>query len=72
MIETVEVTIKGKKYTYNKDTTLFEIAQDFKDDFKYPIILARVGNRLKELTTPVGEECEIEFLDFEKKACKKC
>ena len=64
MIETVEVIINNKKYTYNKDTTLFEIAQDFKDDFKYPIILAKVGNRLKELSSPVQEPCEIEFLDL--------
>ena len=64
MIETVEVIINNKKYNYDKDTTLFEIAQDFKDDFKYPIILARVGNRLKELTTPIEEPCTIEFLDL--------
>ena len=35
MIETVEVTINNKKYSYNKDTSLFEIAQDFKNDFKF-------------------------------------
>ena len=64
MIETVEVTINGKKYTYDKDTKLYEIAQDFKDDFKYPIVLARIGNRLRELSTPVGESCNIEFLDL--------
>ncbi len=64
MIETVEVTINNKKYTYDKDTKLYEIAQDFKDDFKYPIVLARVGNRLRELSTPVGESCNIEFLDL--------
>ena len=64
MIETVQVIINKKKYTYNKDTTLLEIAQDFKNNFKYPIILARVGNRLRELSNPVQEDCEIEFLDL--------
>ena len=64
MIETVEVTINNKKHSYNKDTSLFEIAQDFKNDFKYPIILAKVGNRLKELSSPVQESCNIEFLDL--------
>ncbi len=64
MIETVEVIINKKKYTYNKDTSLLEIAQDFKDKHKFPIILARVGNRLRELSNTVQEPCEIEFLDL--------
>ena len=64
MIETVQVIINKKKYTYNKDTTLLEIAQDFKNNFKYPIVLARVGNRLRELSNQVQEDCEIEFLDL--------
>ncbi len=64
MIETVEIKIGNKKYTYNKDTSLYEIAKDFKDDFKYPIILARVGNRLRELSATIQEPCEIEFLDL--------
>ena len=64
MIETIEVIINNKKHTYNKGTFLWEIAQEYKDDFKYPIILARVGNRLKELSSTVNESCTIEFLDL--------
>ena len=64
MIETVEVIINKKKYSYNKDTSLLEIAQDFQDKFEYPIVLARVGNRLKELSSTITEPCEIEFLDL--------
>lgn len=64
MIETVEVIINNKKHNYNKDTSLLEIAQDFQDQFEYPIILARVGNRLKELSSTITEPCEIEFLDL--------
>jgi len=64
MIETVEIIINKKKYTYNKDTTLLEISQDFKDQYRFPIILARVGNRLRELSNAVQEPCEIEFLDL--------
>ena len=64
MIETIEVIIDKKKYIYNKDITLYEIAKDFKNNFKYPIILARVGNRLRELSTQINEPCNIEFLDL--------
>ena len=64
MIETIEVTINNKKYTYNKDICLYEIAKDFQDKFNYPILLAKVENRLRELSTPIQEPCNIEFLDL--------
>ena len=64
MIETIEITINKKKYKYNKDISLYEIAKDFKDSFKYPIVLAKVGNRLRELSNTIQESCEIEFLDL--------
>ena len=64
MIETIEVIVNKKKHVYNKDTTLYEMAKDFQDEYKYPIILARVGNRLKELSATIQEPCEIEFLDL--------
>lgn len=64
MIETIEVTINNKKYSYNKDISLYEIAKDFKKQFKYPIVLGRVGNRLRELSYTIQEPCNIEFLDL--------
>ena len=64
MIETIEVIINNKKHTYNKGTFLWEIAQEYKEEFKYPIILARVGNRLKELSSTLNESCTVEFLDL--------
>lgn len=67
MIETIEVVINKKKYKYNTGISLFEIAKDFKDDFKYPIILAKIGNRLKELSNTLQESCEVEFLDLTSK-----
>ena len=64
MIETVEVTIKDKKYTYSKDITLQEIYMEHQVEFKYPIIIARVNNRLRELSSLIKEDSTIEFLDL--------
>ncbi len=64
MIEAVEVIINNRKKIYNKGITLEEIAQDYQDKFKYPILLARIDNRLKELSSTVEENCTIEFLDL--------
>ena len=51
MIETVDVTINDKKYKYSNDVTLLEIYKEHQTEFKYPIIHARVNNRLKELSS---------------------
>ena len=64
MIETIEVIINNKKYTYNKGVSLYEIAKDFKDQFQFPILLGREGNRLRELSYTLDESCNLEFLDL--------
>ena len=64
MIDTIEVTINGKLYNYTKDITLQEIYSEHQEGYKYPILLARVNNRLRELSYQLKENCEIEFLDL--------
>ena len=64
MIEPIEITINNKKYKYSKDITLQEIYMEHQGDFRYPIILAKVNNRLKELSAKVKEDSEVEFLDL--------
>ena len=71
MIETIEVTIKGKKYELTKGITLEEVANVAKDG-KYPILLARVNNRLKELTATLNEDATIEFLDLTTREGNRC
>ena len=64
MIESIEITINNKKYNYSKDITLQEIYMEHQGDFKYPIVLAKVNNRLKELSSSIKEDSEVEFLDL--------
>ena len=64
MIETIEVKIKGKKYQLSKGMTLEEIAKEFQKEYKYPVLLARVNNKLEELTKTVNEDATIEFYDL--------
>ena len=64
MIDTIEVTINGKLYNYTKDITLQEIYSEHQEGYKYPILLAKVNNRLRELSYQLKENCEIEFLDL--------
>ena len=64
MIDTIEVTINGKTYKYTKDITLQEIYAEYQEEHKYPILLARVDNRLRNLTYQLKENCNVEFLDL--------
>lgn len=64
MIETVEVEIKGKKYQLSKGMSLEEISKEFQKDYKYPILIARVNNKLEELTKTINDDSVIEFYDL--------
>ena len=72
MIETIEVEIRGKKYQLSKGVTLQEVASEFQKYYKYPILLAKVNNRLKELTEPISESGTIEFLDLTTREGNRC
>ncbi|MBQ3307943.1 MAG: nucleoside kinase [Bacilli bacterium] len=64
MIETIEVTIDGKKYTYNKGITVEEVLIEHGDKTKYPVIIARADNKLKELSDKLHHSCTLELLDL--------
>ena len=67
MIEIIEVTINEKKYKYSRGITLQEIFMEHQETHRYPIILARVNNRLRELSYKLEDNCEVEFLDLTSK-----
>ena len=64
MIDQIEITINNEKYKYSKGITLQEIYMEHQGDLKHPVILARVNNRLRELSTKIYEDVSIEFLDL--------
>ena len=67
MIESIEVTINDKKYNYSRGITLQEIFMEHQESHRYPIIIARVNNRLRELSYKLKDNCEVEFLDLTSK-----
>ena len=72
MIETVSVIVNGKTYKYSKGITLLEIANELEKDRKHPILLAKINNRFKELSTTVTEDSEIEFIDLTTREGNRC
>ena len=64
MNDKIEIKINGNTYKYSKGITLEEVLAEHQDDRKYPVIIARVNNRLRELSYQIKADSEVEFLDL--------
>lgn len=64
MNDNIILTINNKTYEYPREISLEEVSKEFTDSYKYPIILARVGNTLKEMGATLSKDATIEFLDL--------
>ena len=60
------IEVMGKKIDIEKEITLLEFSKQFQNSFKNEIILAKVNNRLKDLTDVLypKNNYKIEFLDI--------
>ena len=47
-----------------EDTTLYEVSKKIKDEFKYPIVGARLGEFLVGLNTKITSNERVEFYDL--------
>ena len=72
MIETIEVTINNANYKYSKGITLEEILREHIENYSKPILLAKVDNRLRELSTKIETNSKIEFLDLTSQEGNRC
>ena len=64
MEENINVLINGNEYTIKKGSSLKEISRLVQKDYRYPILVAKVNNSLKELTYEITKNKEIEFQDL--------
>lgn len=59
----VKVTVCGITKEYKDGITYREVSEDFRDNYKYDIILAKEGAKLIELNKTIKSDCEIDFVD---------
>lgn len=60
--KTVTATINGEKKTYACGTPLADIAKEYQDTQKHPIILMTVNGKLKELHKTLKKDAELTFV----------
>lgn len=64
MIGNIEVNIMGEKRSLASGITYYDLIGDYQANYKYPIILAEVGNIYKELNEYVSNGDVIQFADL--------
>lgn len=67
MIGNIKLKIMGEERTIASGQTFSDIAKDYQDKFKYPIILAKVNNEYHELSEAITGSGEITFLDLKER-----
>lgn len=60
----VNIKLSGMNLKVDKTTTYEQLAKTYKDSYKYPIILAKHGNNLRELSEKIEHNGEIDFFDI--------
>ncbi len=64
MIESIKLKIMGEEKEIPSGLTFADVAKDYQDKFKYPIILAKVKNKYRELSDYIVDNDDIEFVDL--------
>lgn len=59
----VNVKINDKTYVYKKGTIIEEVSRQFSINYKYPILISYVDNRLVELNKVLEKDCSLSFID---------
>lgn len=67
MLGNIKLKIMGEERVIASGLMLLDIAKDYQDKFKYPIILAKIGNVYHELSEPVTDDGEITFVDLKER-----
>ena len=66
-LKAIKVVIDGETVEVENGVRLGDLAKDYQNRFKYPIILARVGNEYHDLNDTITSPCEITFCDLKER-----
>lgn len=58
-----KVTFGDESFDFEEGTTYKEISEQFKSNYKYDILVAKVNNNTVDLSDTLKKKCEIEFFD---------
>ena len=62
--ESIKAIVFGEEKTFARGTTFEDVIKEYKDRFKFPIVVAKEKGIYKELSELVEGGSEIEFFDL--------
>ncbi|MGL5713649.1 MAG: nucleoside kinase [Paraclostridium sp.] len=62
-MNTINVKIKDQMYEYEQGIRLEDIAKNFINEYKGVISIAKINNKLKDLSSNLEKDCSVEFID---------
>ena len=60
----MEISVMGEKRTVTTGITYKDLSDDYRDRYKYSILLAKIGNTYRELSEYVNTKEDIQFVDL--------
>ena len=63
-MNSIKIKYNNKIYEYNYGISLNDIAKDFQNDFKHPILIAKGNGALLTLNSKICEDTELVFYDM--------
>ena len=60
----IKVKYKNEEKEYEKGILISEIAKEYKDDYKYDILVSMIDNRVTSLDAKLNKDCTISFCDI--------
>ena len=61
---TIKINYMGKEKEFEKGVLLKEILEDYKEEYKYDVLVGSINNRLVSLDSKVTKDCNIDFFDY--------
>lgn len=62
-MEKISININNNNYEYPKNISLNDISKNFKEEYKGIITIGKIKNKLKDLSTILDKNCNLEFID---------
>ncbi len=67
----IQITLKdGSVKSYEKGTTILEVAKDISEGLARAAVAGEVNGKVKDLTTPLNEDCSLNLLTFDSEGGK--
>lgn len=62
-MESINIKIDDKNYEYPKNVILDTISRDLSDEYKGIVTIGKIKNKLKDLSSSLCEDCNLELID---------